>query len=91
MQPNKGAAIRNLERQTGVTAVLRFLGVANYMARFIPNLAEIATSLRQLTHKETEGKWEAEHQEGYENIQTFLVEPPIPKVLWLERRDYITV
>ena len=35
-----------------VAGVLRFCGLAQYLARFLPNLAEVASPLRALTFKE---------------------------------------
>ena len=62
MQPAKGTAIMAMRTPENTSAVRRFLGMANYVSRFIPKLSEMATPLRQLTRKETDWKWEAEHQ-----------------------------
>ena len=54
MQPARGTAIADMNTSEDVAAERRFLGMANYVSRFIPNLAEIAAPLRQLARKDTE-------------------------------------
>ena len=56
MQPTKGDAIIGMETLAGPAAVRRFLGMANNVSRLVPNLAEMATPLPQLTHKDVEWK-----------------------------------
>ena len=46
MQQEKGAAIINMARPDDISAVRRLLGMANYVARFIQNLATVAATLR---------------------------------------------
>ena len=77
MQPAKGDAIIGMETPADPAAVRRFLGMANYVSRFVPNLAEMAIPLRQLTHKDVEWKWEIEHQNAFERIQAALTEPAV--------------
>ena len=46
-----------------------FLGIANYMAKFLPHLADIAAPLRQLTAKNRLWARQSQQQEAFENIR----------------------
>ncbi|KAL7376345.1 hypothetical protein ABVT39_006101 [Epinephelus coioides] len=46
--PNKVKAIQQLPQPTSVEDVRRLLGMANYLAKFLPQLATITTSLKEL-------------------------------------------
>ena len=45
--------------------VRRFLGLVNFSARFIPNLASIAEPLHRLTRKQTPFVWGTEQQSAF--------------------------
>ena len=77
MQPVKGTVIASMRTPENTSAVRRFLRMANYVSHFIPKLSETVTPLRQLTRKETDWKWEAEHQQAFKKIQSCLIEPPV--------------
>ena len=49
--PEKVSAINKMKDPSNVTELQRFLGLVNYMAKFIPNLAEITAPLRTLLVK----------------------------------------
>ena len=55
--PRKVQAVSGMPRPQDVHAVRRLIGVATYMAKFIPNLTEICTPLRALTHEGTPWRW----------------------------------
>lgn len=38
--------------------LLRFMGMIQYLAKFIPNLSEVSAPLRKLLEKDTEWHWE---------------------------------
>ena len=49
--PDKIKAITDFPPPTNITELQRFLGMTNQLAKFMPNLAEINTPLRQLLRK----------------------------------------
>ena len=55
--PSKTTAINDMPIPTDVTSLQRFLGMVNYLSKYIPNLSDIAAPLRKLTHKETAWCW----------------------------------
>lgn len=48
-----------------------FLGVVQYLAKFIPNLSDISAHLRKLLEKETEWHWEDAQQQSFEKLKYF--------------------
>ena len=50
--PNKVKAIQKLPQPTCVEDVRRLMGMANYLAKFLPQLATITTPLKELQKEE---------------------------------------
>ena len=50
--PRKVTAIYDMPNPTTVKELQRFLGITNYVSKFIPNYLEITTPLRQLLEKD---------------------------------------
>lgn len=75
--PTKTAAIKAMPVPTDVTSLQRFLGMVNYLGKYIQNLSDIAAPLRQLTHKETAWCWFQQHQEAFERLKACLSSPPV--------------
>ena len=70
--PNRTAAIRRIPPPTNIKEVRSILGIATYMAPFIPNITELLTPLRKLIHKNTPFIWTEELQGKLEQIKTIL-------------------
>ena len=65
-------AVSSFRSPSTESEVRSFLGLANYLNKFIPNLATIAEPLRNLTKKETKFEWTAEHERAFQAIKTKL-------------------
>ena len=50
--PEKVRAIVEMLRPTDKAGVQRLLGMVNYVSKFIPNLSDLTTPLRQLLHQD---------------------------------------
>ena len=57
----------------------RFLGMIQYIGRFIPSLSEISAPLRILLQKETEWHWEKQQQDAYEKLKDLATKAPTLK------------
>ena len=74
--PEKTNAIRDMP--TDKLGVQRLLGMANYVQKFAPRLAEITTPLRDLINTGNEFKWEEHvHGRALSEIRQILSAPPI--------------
>lgn len=62
-------AVLSFRSPSSESEVRSFLGLANYLNKFIPNLATIAEPLRDLTKKETKFEWNAAHENAFQAIK----------------------
>ena len=55
--PAKVSTITDMPPPDDVTALQRFIGMVTYLAKFIPNLSDLAAPLRELTHSDIHWCW----------------------------------
>ena len=75
--PNKVSAIIDMPAPESTTDLQRFLGMVNYVGKFIPNLSVKTTALRQLLHKDSAWCWNEAHQTELDELKQCLVKAPI--------------
>ncbi|PIK34667.1 hypothetical protein BSL78_28506 [Apostichopus japonicus] len=63
--PRKIEAINELESPTNKKGLQQFLGMINYVGKFIPNLATEFEPLRKLLQKEQEWVWAEGQQKSF--------------------------
>ena len=71
--------IQDTERPITKKQLRSFLGLTGYYQKFVPNYAEIAVPLTDLTKKGKSDKlkWEEAQENSYRTLKTFLAKPPI--------------
>ena len=62
---------------TDVPSLQRFLGMVNYVYKFVPKLSDHTELLRTLTVTGTDWKWLPEHEKAFENLRSLLTSPPV--------------
>ena len=67
--PKKVEALKLAARPQNKQEVKTFLGLANYCARFIPNLATISQPLRDLTKDTSPWEWTEVHETALQDIR----------------------
>lgn len=67
--PAKVEAIRTMQKPEDKKAVERFIGTANYMAKFIPGLSEKLGPLREMKHSTESFVWMKKHQQAFEVVR----------------------
>ena len=77
--PEKVKAIVEMSAPKNVNELQRFMGMINYVGKFLPNLAEIAAPLRSLLKKENEFVFQSPQSEAFEKLKTMITSPPILK------------
>ena len=77
--PKKVEAINNLKAPTDVKSLKRFLGMVNYLSKFLPKLSDVTQPLRNLDKKNVPWEWNACHEEVFINIKKLIVEAPVLK------------
>ena len=67
--PSNVRAVEEMPSPADKPALLRFLGMVNYMCKFIPNLADLTQPLRELLHKEMEWHWSEKQEKAFRAIK----------------------
>ena len=62
---------------TDVQSLHRFLGVVNYLAKFLPCLSEETEVLRKLTEKDAEWCWLQSHADAVTRVREMIVSAPV--------------
>ena len=62
-----------------VKGLKRFLGMVNYLAKFLPLLSDMTEPLRRLEDKETEWCWLEQHQKAFDTVKRYLADAPVLK------------
>ena len=68
----KFSAIRKFPTPTYIKDVRAFLGLANQLGSFIPDLAHMTSTIRPLLKKGTSWNWLPEHQNAFDKIKEIL-------------------
>ncbi|CAB4009767.1 Hypothetical predicted protein, partial [Paramuricea clavata] len=70
--PQKIEAIVNMPEPHDKKGVQRLLGMVNYVGKFVPNLSEITSPLRELLKNDVLWHWLERHASAFEKIKTIL-------------------
>ena len=62
---------------TDVQSLRRFLGMVNYLAKFLPRLSEKTEVLRKLTESDAEWCWLPVHADAVARIKEMIVSAPV--------------
>lgn len=77
--PDKVSAVTDRPEPKNLKQLISFLQTASWYRRFIPNFAEIARPLTNLTKKKVIWHWDKEQKEAYEALKTALTTTPVLK------------
>lgn len=75
--PRKIEAVRNYPRPVCAKDVRSYLGLSGYYRKFIPNFAEIAKPLTQLTKKDVKFEWTKDCTTAFDKLKSLLVTNPV--------------
>ena len=75
--PGKINLVENWPVPTSTKEVQKFLGLANYYRRFVPNFATKAKPLHRLTKKTAKFKWSVQCQEAFIGLKQCLTTAPV--------------
>ncbi|CAH2098790.1 unnamed protein product [Euphydryas editha] len=88
---NRIKAIVEMKEPKTQKELLRFLGMINYVARFIPNVSEVTASLRQLIKKDVPFLWSKEQDKAYKTLKKLLIEPPVLSYFDMNKQIVLSV
>ena len=75
--PMKTKAIREMEKPKSVSELRRFMGMANQLGKFSPNLAEYSQPLRELLSSKRAWVWGPPQDEAFQRLKDELTKPTI--------------
>ena len=75
--PDKVVAIQKVQTPVNVGDVRRFLGMANQLSKFSPNLADMTHPLRELLVKGNQWMWGEPQQKAFSQIKEALTTSPV--------------
>lgn len=79
VEPNKNyvKAILDLPSPKNKSELLRILGMAKYLGRFVPNMSKVSAPLRDLTRQEVSWDWNKSHDQSLTQLKHLLASAPI--------------
>ena len=77
--PAKVEAILDMPPPTDVKCLKRFLGMVNYLAKFLPLLSDMTELLQRLEDKAVDWCWLAQHQKAFTTVKEYLAKVPVLK------------
>ena len=75
--PDKVAAIRDLDTPQTVRDVRSFVGMASFYRRYIPDFSKLVEPLTRLTRKHAQFAWSGSCQEAFDTLKQKLSSPPV--------------
>ena len=67
--PNKTAAIQQMETPKSVSELRRFLWMVNQLGKFFPNIVELSKPLRELLSAKKAWLWAPTQDEAFTNLK----------------------
>ena len=77
IDPEKVKAVNKFETPSNVEELRRFLGMVNYVARFLPNLTTKVLPLHNLLKKDICWNWSEAQQKSFETVKSMLTKAPV--------------
>lgn len=70
-------AIEKMPRPADKTGVLRFMGMVNFIGKFIPNLTSKTSGIRELLHNDCDFSWTDKHEKEWQELKKTLTTAPV--------------
>ncbi|XP_064482548.1 uncharacterized protein K02A2.6-like [Ornithodoros turicata] len=73
----KVKAIQDMKPPTSLTELKSFLGMVNYLGKFIPHLADVVSPLNALLSSKSQWVWTEAQQRAFKTVKTLLTTSPV--------------
>jgi len=70
--PAKVKAISDMASPTNIEELRRFLGIVNFLGKFLPHLATISEPLRNLTKKDVPWNWSIPQEAAFNSLKDMI-------------------
>ncbi|KAJ8361609.1 hypothetical protein SKAU_G00181340 [Synaphobranchus kaupii] len=88
---DKARAILDMPQPEDKAALMRFLGMVQYLTKFIPNLSEVTVPIRKLLEGEVAWHWESQLQKSFERLKSLVSNAPVLKFYDLNKQVSLSV
>ncbi|XP_035690003.1 uncharacterized protein K02A2.6-like [Branchiostoma floridae] len=75
--PEKVKAITEMKTPDDLRSLQRFLGMVNYLAKFLPHLSDVCEPLRRLTDKDAVWVWLETHDQAVKEVKKLVTAQPV--------------
>ena len=89
--PSKIRAITEMPQPQDKAALMRFLGMVQYLAKFIPNMSEVSSPLRKLLEEDVEWHWESQQVQSFGKLKTLVSNTPVLKYYDINKEVTLSV
>ena len=79
--PHKIIAIENMPKPRSKQELMSLLGFINYLAKFLPHLAQVSQPLRDLTMQNVQFVWSPIHNRAFTKVNHLVSKPSGAEVL----------
>lgn len=87
--PAKVEAILDMPTPSDTKGLKRFLGMVNYLAKFLPLLSDMTEPLRRLEDKDVEWCWLEQHQQAFNTVKQAIAKAPVLR--YYDVKDEVTI
>ena len=75
--PEKVRAVNDMDAPRNVEELRRFLGMINYLGRFLPNVTTVTEPLHNLIRQDTPWSWSEVQQRSFDEVKKLLTQAPV--------------
>ncbi len=88
--PAKVQAIKDMKRPHDEQSLSRFIGLVNYLGRFIPNVSAKTAPLREINKKGNEWIWTEKQEEAWKELKEVIMTEPVMEYYDPEKETMVT-
>jgi hypothetical protein len=75
--PEKVSAVINMQPSKDAHDLRRFIGMANYLSKFVPNFSSVTQPLRQLLKDDVTWSWSSAHEAAFQRLKQLITTAPV--------------
>lgn len=75
--PSKIESIQNFPEPRDITELRRYLGMVNYLGRYLPHLSTVLKPMNELLQKETAWAWGPSQTAAFTKVRDMMTAPPV--------------
>ena len=77
IDPSQVSSMREMEEPCSLEALRRFLGMVNYLAKFLPNITVLMNPLLNLLKKDVPWNWSSSQQKSFDSVKEAITTTPV--------------